>query len=426
MEIRIPNLSEGVESGTVVAILVAVGDSIEKDQTVLELETDKAVAPIPASVAGKVTKVLVKEGDQVQVGQVIFDVEASDSGNTSAAQDTPQASTPVAQAQQAPIPTQASPVAAFQAQTGTPPAASPTVRKMARELGIDLTRVRGTENGGRISIPDLRDYIQQIQQLAFATPAQTASAPQTTAPSKPKVSIDFGQWGPVRKEALTSLRKTIGDHLVDSWTSIPHVTQFDEADVTDLLALRKSIEKNKGLKATVTAFIIKAVVKALKAVPIFNASLDEATREVVYKEYCHIGIAVDTDAGLIVPVLRDVDKKSLSTVSDELGALAQKTRDRKVAVEDLKGGSFTISNLGGIGGTHFTPIINKPELAILALGKAVEKPVARNGKVVIRTILPVGVSYDHRVIDGADGARFIRAIVDSIEGLKTKDLGSSK
>lgn len=420
MEIRIPNLSEGVESGTVVAILVAVGDAIEKDQTILELETDKAVAPIPASVAGKVSKVLIKEGDQVQVGQAVFEVEASDSDATSATQNTPQAAAPTTQA---PVQAQAAPVANFQAPTGTPPAASPTVRKMARELGIDLTRVRGTENGGRISTPDLRDYIQQIQQLAFAAPAQTAPAAQAAAPSKPKVSIDFSQWGTVRKEALTSLRKTIGDHLVDSWTSIPHVTQFDEADVTDLLALRKSIQKDKGLKATVTAFIIKAVVKALKEVPIFNASLDEVTREVVYKEYCHIGIAVDTDAGLIVPVLRDVDQKSLSVVSDELGALAQKTRDRKVAVEDLKGGSFTISNLGGIGGTHFTPIINKPELAILALGKAVEKPVARNGKVVIRTMLPVGVSYDHRIIDGADGARFIRAIVDSIEGLKAKDLG---
>ncbi len=431
MDIRIPQLSEGVNSGTVVAILVKVGDRIERDQTIIELETDKAVAPIPSSDAGVVTKISVKEGDKVSVGHLILSLDGAASGSAPSA---PAAQAPAAAPSAAPVARVAQPSAPaageyqYQSASGFPPPASPTIRRMAMDLGIDLNRVRGTESGGRISMGDLRAYVQHLQSL-LNQPAAAYAAPQApaaSAPAAPKVSVDFSKWGPVEKKALTSLRKTIGQRMQESWQNIPHVTQFDEADITDLLALRKKLApkvEKAGGKLTVTILILKAVVKALEALPVFNTSLDEATDELVYKKYIHLGVAVDTEAGLIVPVLKDADKKGLGQLAKELGDLAEKTRTRKIAPDDLKGGTFTISNLGGIGGTFFTPIVNRPEVAILALGKGVVKPVVdKDGKIVARTMLPIGVSYDHRVIDGADGARFIRALVEAIEGMTEKGL----
>ncbi len=436
MDIRIPQLSEGVNAGTVVSILVKVGDRVERDQTVIELETDKAVAPIPSSEAGVVSKINVKEGDKVAVGHLILSLEGSGAGSSAPAA-APAAAPASAPAYAAPstarVAAPAAPAAGayqYSSPSGFPPAASPTIRRMAMDLGIDLTRVQGSEAGGRISMGDLRAYVQHLQSLlngpAAHAPAVHA-APAAAPAAAPKVSIDFAKWGPVEKKALTSLRKTIGHRMQESWQTIPHVTQFDEADITDLLALRKKLApkvEKKGGKLTVTILLLKAVVKALQKHPIFNSSLDEATEELVYKKYFNLGVAVDSEAGLIVPVLKDADKKGIADLSKELGDLAEKTRSRKIAPDDLKGGSFTISNLGGIGGTFFTPIINRPEVAILALGKGVLKPVVKDEKIVARTMLPIGVSYDHRVIDGADGARFIRTLVESIEGLTEKELGA--
>jgi pyruvate dehydrogenase E2 component (dihydrolipoamide acetyltransferase) len=308
---------------------------------------------------------------------------------------------------------------------------------MAMDLGIDLTRVRGTEAGGRISMGDLRAYVQQLQSFLDRPASQGAVMPAAVPSAVPagpvKISIDFSKWGTVEKKPLTSLNKIIAQRMQESWQTIPHVTQFDEADITDLLALRKKlapkIEKN-GVKLTVTGLLLKAVVKTLQAHPIFNTSLDEVTEELIFKKYIHLGVAVDTEAGLIVPVIKDADKKGIAELSKELGDLAEKTRARKVSPDDLKGGTFTISNLGGIGGSFFTPIINRPEVAILALGKGVMKPVVRTSsdkvkgsEIVARMMLPIGVSYDHRVINGADAARFITTLVESIQSLTEKELG---
>ena len=388
MDIRIPNLGEGADSGSVVNIFVKEGDKVAKDQTLIELENEKAVAPIPSTHNGVVTKLLVKLGDKVTVGQAIV----------SLAEDPSQPKMTVAA--QPPAPSyNVAPVA-----SGAEPAASPSIRKMARELNIDLRLVRGTESGGRIGMADLRNYISKHA----------------------AESVDFSKWGPVHKKALSSLRQKIGQKMTESWTTIPHVTQFEEADITSLMELRKKYVEayeKKGAKLTLTSFVLKAVVAALKKYPQFNASLDENTQEIVTKDYFHLGVAVDTEAGLIVPVLKDVDKKDLVKISQELEELAEKTRARKVSLDELKGGSFTVSNLGGIGGTFFTPIINKPELAILGVGRGVLKPVAMKDKSIqTRLMLPLALSYDHRVIDGADGARFIRATAEALENFSEKEV----
>ncbi len=423
MDIRLPKLGEGADSGTVVTVSVKEGDRIEAGQTLIELENEKAVAPIPSPAAGVVTKLRVKEGDKLSVGQVI----ATLGETTGTAQSAPTVPAPAPEPE---VPAQAPPVAAavaeeppplapqaFAPPSALPPAASPTIRKMARELGIDLARVRGSESGGRIVLGDLRAYIQQLQRLAFS-PKPTAT-PAATRPSAPPAErIDFSKWGPVERKALSPLRQTISRRMSESWQSVPRVTQFDEADITALNDLRKKfapVYEQKGAKLTVTSFVLKAVVATLKKHPIFNSSLDETSQEIVLKEYFHIGVAVDTNAGLIVPVIRDVDKKSLLDLSRELEDLAKKARDRKVSAEELKGGSFTISNQGGIGGAHFTPLVNKPEVAILGLGRGALKPVVRDAKVEVRLMMPLGLSYDHRVIDGGTAARFI---VDLVKGFE--------
>jgi pyruvate dehydrogenase E2 component (dihydrolipoamide acetyltransferase) len=298
-------------------------------------------------------------------------------------------------------------------------AASPTVRKLAHDLGIDLTRVRGSERGGRIVLEDLRAYIQQLQQLALQPKAASAPTASTAKPAAEK--IDFAKWGPIDRQPLTSLRKIIAQRMHESWASIARVTQFDEADITNIVALRKKYAtkyEKKGGHLTLTPFLMKAVVEVLKKYPTFNCSLDEAREEIVFKKYYHIGIAVDTEQGLLVPVIRDVDKKSLLQLSKELAEVAERARKRKVAADDLKGGTFTISNQGGIGGSFFTPIVNKPEVAILGVGRGVLKPVVRGAKIEKRMLLPLGLSYDHRVIDGGTAARFTVEVVQALEQFK--------
>ncbi len=421
MEVRVPRLAEGVESATVANILVAPGDRIEKDQVILELETEKAVGPIPSPVAGEVARIHVKPGDEVSVGQSLITLTEAGGAATAAAPEPkpqPTAEAKSARPTAAPEPARAAPEAAaeyrYTSAAGAPPPASPSVRKIAGELGIDLTRVKGSERGGRITISDLRSYIAALQQR----PADGAAALPKAAEKPAPQAIDFSRWGPVEKKPLTSIRKTIGQRMHESWNAIPHVTQFEDVDVANVANLRKQYGADlakKGKHLTLTPFVLKAVVAALKKYPAFNASLDEATGEVVYKKYFHIGVAVDTEAGLIVPVLRDVDKKSLVDLSQELNALVERTRKRKIALEDLQGGSFTISNQGGIGGGHFTPIINKPEVAILGIGRSSLKAVVKDGKIEARPILPLALSYDHRVIDGADAVRFIGELVGMLE-----------
>jgi pyruvate dehydrogenase E2 component (dihydrolipoamide acetyltransferase) len=427
MDIKLPRLGEGAESGTVVSIFVKPGDQVKEGQTILELENEKAVAPIPASASGRVAKLYVKEGDKISAGQSILAL-TDDGAATPAA--TP-ASAPVA----AKFGTPSAPTSGSQPQRqaaegqtvavlGEPVAngsvaASPTVRKLAQDLGIDLTRVRGSERGGRIVLEDLRNYIQQLQQ--FALQPKTASAP-TAAVAKPATEkIDFAKWGPVTRQPVTSLRKIIAQRMHESWASVPRVTQFDEADITNIVALRKKYVakyEKKGASLTLTPFLMKAVVEVLKKYPAFNCSLDEASEEIVFKKYYHIGIAVDTEQGLLVPVIRDVDKKSLLQLSKELAEVAEKTRKRKIAPDDLKGGTFTISNQGSIGGGFFTPIVNIPEVAILGVGRGVLKPVVRGAKIEKRMLLPLGLSYDHRVIDGGSAARFTVEVVQALEQFK--------
>ena len=427
MDVRLPKLGEGAESGTVVSVFVKEGDQIQKGQTILELENEKAVAPIPSPVAGRVGKLRVKEGDKLSVGQIILSVD-----NGTGAAPTPAASaaakpTPARAKRPEPEPAaeieEPEPLADEEAPapSGAPPAASPTVRKIARELGIDLARIRGSEPGGRIVMADIRAWIQRLQNLATQPRAREGDRPREPRPPE---SIDFSKWGGINRKPLSPLRKTISERLSENWRTIPHVTQFDEADITAANDLRKKLApayEKAGTRLTLTSFALKAVVATLKKHPIFNASLDEASQEIVYKDYYHIGVAVDTDQGLIVPVIRDADKKNMLELSRELNDLAEKARARKVSLEELQGGTFTISNQGGIGGAHFTPIINKPEVAILGLGRGVMKPLVRNGKIEPRLMMPMGLSYDHRLIDGGAAARFIVDLVQAFENFPEQD-----
>ncbi len=422
MEVRIPFLGDGVSSATVLSVTVAPGDSVAKDQTILELETDKAVAPIPSPVAGKVASVLVKEGDKVSTGSVVLKLDGNGAGAPL------QPAKPAARSATT-IPVNISmPAAQVQIRRtleGTPAAAAPSVRKMADALGLDLLAVPGSGSGGRITFEDLRNYVQNLQQLALQGTDRLAAASPVAAVTTPKATVDFGKWGDVEKQAVSSLRKKIGDKMREAWTRIPHVTQFDEADITHLMDLRKKhnqLHEKKHEHLTLTVLVLKALVPALKKFPQFNASYDEAAGELVLKRYIHMGVAVDTDNGLIVPVVRDIDKKNVTQLAQELNVLAEKARLRKISLDELQGSSFTVSNLGSLGVGFFTPIINAPDVAILGVGAGLKKPVIRDSKGVSRLMLPLALSYDHRVIDGADGARFIRALVDQLENFDAKEL----
>jgi pyruvate dehydrogenase E2 component (dihydrolipoamide acetyltransferase) len=435
MDVKLPKLGEGADSGVVVGIFVKEGDIVAKDQPILELENEKAVASIPCTAAGVVQKVHVKSGDRVSVGQRLITVEGG-----SAAPAAPPAAKPAAKpaaATSKPVEDEnededenkddhrdeqqdqhtdeedssedgPTPVAA--------PVASPSLRRMARELGIDLNKIRGSEAGGRIVASDVRAYIARLQRAAAKpAPAAATGAP----PAKPATqSIDFSQWGPILKKPVTPLRQVIARRMSESWSAVVRVTQFDEIDFTRVGELRKKFApdyEKRGVKLTFTPFVLKAVAATLKQHPIFNSSLDEVASEIILKEYIHLGIAVDTEQGLLVPVLRDVDKKTMFELAKELEAVAVKARDRKVTAEEMKGGTFTISNQGAIGGAHFTPVINLPEVAILGLGRGALKPVVRDGKIEARLLTPMALSYDHRVIDGGNAARFAVDLVKAFE-----------
>jgi len=425
MDLKLPKLGEGADSGVVVNVFVREGDTVTKDQAVIELENEKAVASIPSTAAGVVAKIFVKAGDKLSVGQRILSL--SETGAAPAPAAAPKAAAPKAAATRAePEPETTEP--APDAETGTSeetrgtaatPVASPSLRRITRELGIDLGKVRGSSAGGRVELSDVRAYIQRLEKAASKGREVTAAP---AVPAKPVAEqIDFSKWGSVTRKAITPLRQVIARRMWENWNAIPHVTQFDDADFTRLNELRKQYAaayEAKGAKLTLTPLVMKAVAAMLKKHPMFNSSLDPAANEIVLKDYIHLGIAVDTEAGLMVPVLRDVDQKSVLELAKEVEQLAQKARDRKISAEELKGGTFTISNQGAIGGDHFTPIINKPEVAILGLGRGAMKPVVRDGKVEARMMTPLGLSYDHRVLDGGAAARFMVDLVKELQDFK--------
>lgn len=438
MDIKLPKLGEGADSGTVVNVLVKEGDQIKKDQPVIELESEKAVATIPASEGGTVEKVHVKSGQKISAGALLLTLGGGSGGDgdesrkpaqTERKTETKTGDTTASEAPADDSPRQA-PAAKVDASGVSPdaipdsvpmPAAPPSIRFLAAQLGLDLRRVVAVTGGTRVSADDLKKYVDTLQKLAARGMQSSGGTAGAAAPKAPVDSVDFGQWGQILKKPMSQLRKVIARRMTENWNAIPHVTQFDAVDMSGIMALRKNHLADyeaKGVKLTVTPFILKAVVNALKKHPLFNSSLDEIASEVILKEYFHLGLAVDTDAGLYVPVIRDVDKKDLARLSKEVAELAARARDRKLAADDMKGGTFSISNQGAFGGGHFTPIVNKPEVAILGLGRTAEQPVVRDGKIEIRPMMPIALSYDHRVIDGGSAARFIVDLVKSFEAFE--------
>ena len=405
MELTIPQLGDNVAVATVVGVLVQEGDRVAPGQPLLELETDKAVMEVPAEAGGVVERVLVKVGEEVRPGQPFLELaEAQEAAEVSEVAQR----APAPEARPEPAPEPAPPRAPQASSEGRLIPAAPSVRRLARELGVDLREVRGTGLAGRITAEDVRRAAGQAP----------APAPEALPPT-PRLP-DFSRWGPVRAEPMSGVRKATLRAMAQAWAQVPMVTHFDEADITDLEALRKAYAKKaeeKGFRLTLTAFLLKALALTLKAFPKFNASIDAERQEVIYKDYIHIGVAVDTPHGLLVPVVRDVDKKGILALAKELQEVSQRARERKLSPEEMQGGTFSLSNLGGIGGVGFTPIVNWPEVAILGVSRSQMKPVWDPEKEAFlpRLFMPFGLTYDHRLIDGAEAARFCRHLAGLLE-----------
>jgi pyruvate dehydrogenase E2 component (dihydrolipoamide acetyltransferase) len=458
-EFKIPELGENVTAGDVVRLLVSSGDTLAKDQPVLELETDKATIEVPSSVSGTVKDIKVKQGERVKVGQVVLTVEdgggaeekspkSADRKADAQGDDRPKPqSTDAAveggltqkatagekkpEPEQAPAdrevsarqkprgevveisrgartatpPVQQPPPPAPEAEReGTPAAAAPSVRRLARELGVDIRRVTGTGQDGRIVPEDVQAFVRAA--MAGGGAAAPAALP------------DFNKWGEVERKPMSNIRRKTAEHLSHAWNTIPHVTQHDKADITPLEALRKQYgpqAEKAGGKLTMTAIALKIVAGAMKRFPQLNSSVDLARTEIVYKRFVNVGVAVDTDRGLLVPVIRDVDRKGIVELSVELAKLSEKARAGKLSLDEMQGGGCTITNLGGIGGTMFTPIVNWPEVAILGISRGTHEPVWNGQAFEPRMMLPLSLSYDHRVIDGADAARALRWMAEAFE-----------
>ena len=438
-EIKLPLPAEEVETVEVVSVKVSPGDVVSAGQALLEVEVEKSTVEVPAPMAGTVTEIRVKKGDQLSVGQTFCLIEAAekkDNGQPKAADKpkpaagaktekkeiAPQKATEKADRKdkapapkEVPVEVAVAPAAAAPAPfrpaaaPAPPPAkadgsselilAGPATRQLARELGVDIAQVPGSGRGERISPDDVKGYVRRL-----------VSSRQTSAGQEAPPLPDFAKWGPIDRQPFDGVRRVTTRQMSLSWSLIPHVTQHDQADITDLDAFRKK-QDGRGPKLTVTAFALKAAALALKEFPQFNASIDTAAEEIILKRYYHIGVAVDTERGLLVPVLQDVDKKSVLELARELGEIAQQAREGKA---QMRGGTFTISNLGGIGGTGFTPIVNYPEVAILGMSRAQLQGVVQAGQIVPRLILPLSLSYDHRIIDGAAAARFTRRLADML------------
>ena len=430
-DFRLPDLGEGLTEAEIVKVLVREGEVIAEDAPLLEVETDKATVEIPSPMSGRVEKIHVEPNQTVKVGQVL--VTFADAG-AQAAKGTPSgkqaADTLDPTRTLAPEPrTTVQDGRARQAAPGAPARpgpvpATPATRRRARELGVDLQAVRATGPGGRVTDDDVRSATGG----GAAAPAPRAARAEPTAASAPGKPLathltepplpNFEQWGAVERQPLSHLRRTIAERMALSATVIPHVTHFDRADITELDAIiQRNLETAtaRGVTLTLTAFLLKAAALALGEHPTFNATLDAAAGQLIVKRYVHLGVAVATERGLIVPVLRDVDRKPVLEVARELGALAQRVRDGKATLDDLRGGTFTLTNIGALGGTGAIPIINYPEVAILGVARARQEPVVREGRIEPRLLLPLSLTFDHRVADGADGARFASAIVRRLE-----------
>jgi pyruvate dehydrogenase E2 component (dihydrolipoamide acetyltransferase) len=436
----VPNLGENVKGGDVLRVLVKVGDTIAIDQPVIELETDKATIEVPSSVAGTVREIAVKAGDTITVGQQVLTVSggpvaaapaaAPAKAEPAAKPDPPRAEAPAfgagktteargrsgpaevvdisRGARTAAAAAVAEPVAR---DLRAPAPAAPSVRRLARELGLDIHEVPGTGPGGRISAEDVTAQAKRVITSRQAAPAPAIGAPAVELP-------DFSKWGPIDRQPMRAIRRKTAEQMAVAWSTVPHVTQGEKADVTDLEALRLKFAKETeaaGGKLTVTAVTLKVVAQALRQFPQVNASIDAASETIIYKQYVHVGVAVDTERGLLVPVIRDVDQKSITQLAAELNQVAEKARTGKLSLDEMQGGCFTITNLGGIGGTYFTPIVNHPEVAILGMSRSRMEPVWQDGQFVPRLLLPLSLSYDHRLVDGADAIRFLRFIVDRLE-----------
>jgi len=437
-DVIIPDIGENIEKGDVIEIRVSEGDIVEVDQPLIEFETDKAVVDIPSPSKGRVVKILVSKGETIKVGQVIvqIDTDAADILQTKKKEESkPSKRESASEAKTQPIPIRAEqpkkvekivavekpPVVKAEPalpDIGIEPvlaifaaAASPTVRRLARELGVDINQVSGSGPGGRISEDDVKAHVKK---LVLQKGGEPAAITTTRVPALP----DLSKWGEIKREKLSRVRQLISESVSNSWSIVPHVTQFDKADITELEDFRNNFNRKNqksGIKLTVTAVLMKVLAQGLKEFPRFNASIDPASESIIYRNYIHIGIAVDTERGLLVPVVRDIDKKSIVDLARDLNDVAQRTRDKSVRPDELEGGTFTISNQGGIGGVDFTPIVLWPQVAILGVSRSSMQPVFINGQFEPRLILPLSLSYDHRANDGADAARFLRWIVEALE-----------
>lgn len=414
IEFKLQALKENVEIVEVNAVKVNVGDIVTKDQPLVEVQADKAALEVPSPAAGKITQILIKQGDQVKIGQLIFIIDPAGAGAASPPPPpvTPQTTAKPAQATTLVPASAATPIVA------TPSAksnhvvlakddskvipAGPSTRRIARELGVDLGHVPGTGRHGRVSEDDVRSFVR-------GNASGGTSGGAISVPPLPR----FEDFGTVERQPMSAIRRATARQMSLSWSIVPHVTQSDVSDITDFEAFRKS--QSKGPKFTISAFAMKAVVVLLKEYPVFNSSIDVAGNQIIHKKFYNIGVAVDTENGLLVPVIRDVDKKSIVELAEELTSIAERARQRKLDSKDLTGGTFTITNLGGIGGTGFTPIVNYPEVAILGISRGRLEPVVHQGEIVPRLMMPLSLSYDHRVIDGAIAARFTRRLAEMLE-----------
>ena len=437
-EIKVPEVSEGVTEGTVVDISVAVGDAVEVDQTLLEFETDKAVIAIPSPQEGKVAEIKVAVGDSVAIGAVIMLLESTVAPADEAPVPEKQADQEQPEEEEKPSP----PIAAEKkaeplkevAQDEPSAAAAkidlatvrrgdrvapaaPSVRRLARDLGVDIYQVQGTGPGGRINEKDVRGFVRVTMQRITGGGSVPAVHGEFPGLHAQRPLPDFSKWGEITREPLSRVRELTADAMGYAWSTIPMVTQYDQAQVTEIEAFRQEYNRRaiSENRLTMTAILVKVCAAALKAFPRFNSSLDLASKELVLKKYIHIGVAVDTPAGLLVPVLRDADRKGIETLALELNEIAEKTRERKIGPDVMEGGTFTISNLGGVGGTSFTPIVYAPQVAILGVSTATLQPEWDGEQFVPRLIMPLSMTYDHCVIDGADGARFLRWICEALD-----------
>jgi pyruvate dehydrogenase E2 component (dihydrolipoamide acetyltransferase) len=422
-EIKLPEVGENVESGEIAKVLVAVGDLLEVEQPVLEFETDKAVVEVPSPYKGKVIEISVKANETIAVGQVFMKVETETKDDSVQVEEKTVedkvSEIPVEEPTKIETPTEVveKPQEEFQAKkiefepSKDVAPASPSVRRLARELGVNINQIQGNGPGGRISADDVKNHTKKIVVSGKTEVSSPVGISSETLP-------DFSKWGEIDVQPMNKVRKTTANHLSYAWVTIPHVTQFDKADITDLEPLRKRFGENvkaAGGKLTMTAILLNVIASALKVFPQFNASIDMSKKEIIYKKYINIGIAVDTERGLLVPVIKNVDQKNITQISVELTEIAEKARLAKLTLNEMQGGNFSISNLGGIGGTYFTPVINAPEVSILGVSRSEFEQVYMGENFQPRLMLPLSLSYDHRIIDGADAIRFLRWVIEALE-----------